>query len=250
MRKYIFVSILFMCTAISAYAQDIIFKKDGSEVKAKIVSVTESTVEYKRFDYLDGPTFTIKQRDIEAIMYANGTSEKFVDVHAENMAAKGIAPGMSYREYRKLYNSRDYVRTAGDPYTPVGAGIGSLFIPGLGQMINGQVGKGVGILCGSVALATAGGLIAGPGMRNSAGKYVPDMGATVAYLLCFSGALALDIWSICDAVKVAKIKNMYYQDCAKLQASTFDIKLMPNFAMTQTGNKYQPTAGFMLSVQF
>ncbi len=106
------------------------------------------------------------------------------------------------------------------------------------------------MLLGSVALMTSGSLIMGPGMRTSSGHYAPTVGAYAAALLCYSGALAIDIWAICDAVKVAKIKNMYAQDCRKLQANTFDIKLMPDLAFAQTATGYQPTAGLKLAIQF
>lgn len=54
----------------------------------------------------------------------------------------------------------------------VGAPVMSAFIPGLGQMVNGQAGKGVGILVGAIAFAVGAGVLA----RSSGGTDVSSRG--------------------------------------------------------------------------
>lgn len=56
-------------------AQDLIVRRDGQSVKAKITEVNPDNVRYKRFDNLEGPTFTILLSDIQSITYENGTTD-------------------------------------------------------------------------------------------------------------------------------------------------------------------------------
>lgn len=57
-------------------AQDMIVKKDGSIVKAKITEVTDESVKYKKADNPDGPLYTLSKENITSINYANGEVEK------------------------------------------------------------------------------------------------------------------------------------------------------------------------------
>ncbi len=58
-------------------AQDLIAKKDGSIIKAKILEVGEESIKYKKFDNPDGPNYTLSKESITSINYANGEVEKF-----------------------------------------------------------------------------------------------------------------------------------------------------------------------------
>src|SRR5271166_2317949 len=75
--KTCFLSICITLTALSAYAQDKIYKKDGNEIDAKVKSVGEKTVTYKRFDNQDGPEYSILKKDITKIVYQNGSTDVF-----------------------------------------------------------------------------------------------------------------------------------------------------------------------------
>ena len=69
-KVLIFTIVLFMLNSLKA--QDIIIKNDGSEIKSKVIEVTLNEVKYKRFDNIDGPTFTLIKTDIFKINYQNG----------------------------------------------------------------------------------------------------------------------------------------------------------------------------------
>jgi len=237
--------------ALSAKAQDLIVKKDGSEIKAKIVSISDNGIEYKRYDYLDGPTITLDKDDVRSIVYANGEEDVFENAEVKAIAEKGITLRMAYDDYKDLYNPRDYMRSPFDPYSPAGSGIASFFIPGLGQMINGQAGKGALILFGDVALSV-GGFVAAATMQEKGpdGKAVTTPGGTAVALCCWAAMAALDIWGICDAVKVAKIKNLYARDCQVLMSSTTDVKLLPTMVFVPNGQSLKPAAGLTLAMRF
>jgi len=75
MKKiFLFFCLLYVATS---YSQDIIVKKDGSIIKAKITDVEEENIKYKKFENPDGPSYTVAKANIISITYANGEVEKF-----------------------------------------------------------------------------------------------------------------------------------------------------------------------------
>jgi len=69
--------IFLLSVSFSTFSQDVILKRDGSKIEAKVVEITSNTIKYKNFDQPDGPIRNISQNDIEEIIYENGTWEKF-----------------------------------------------------------------------------------------------------------------------------------------------------------------------------
>ncbi len=63
--------------SISADAQDLITKKDGTDIPAKILEITITEVKYKKFENLSGPTYTLLKSDILMVRYENGTNDVF-----------------------------------------------------------------------------------------------------------------------------------------------------------------------------
>jgi hypothetical protein len=53
-----------------------------------------------------------------------------------------------YRINKTKYDFHKYSYHVGDPYNPSVSGLTSFFIPGLGQMLSGEVGRGFGFLSG------------------------------------------------------------------------------------------------------
>ena len=64
-----------------ASAQDLIVKKDGSVIQAKVTKIGTSEVEYKKWSNQDGPQYSISVADILAINYQNGEKETFENVN-------------------------------------------------------------------------------------------------------------------------------------------------------------------------
>lgn len=71
-------SVLF-CTVYTSYSQDVIIRNDKSELKAKVIEITEEALKYKRWEMLDGPLYTIAKKEVFMIVYENGTRETFPD---------------------------------------------------------------------------------------------------------------------------------------------------------------------------
>lgn len=71
-----FIIILFICfSSIKGYTQDLIVKNDKTEIKSKVEEITDDVIKYKKFEMLDGPTYSINKREVFMIVYKNGTKE-------------------------------------------------------------------------------------------------------------------------------------------------------------------------------
>ena len=203
--------------------------------------------------FLCSSTLSFAQDDLFMVRDENGDRELFdngprlntdFDVHA----------GMRYREYKNYYNPRFYLRDVNDAYSPGVAGIASFFIPGLGQGVDGEWGRGIGIFAANEVLNV---LVLGSIAAVSSDYYENadelggDGGAAVLLVGAVLGKVVLYVWNICDAVRVAKIKNMYYQDL-RSQSAGLDIKIEPFLASAPTGitGGNQLSAGLSLKFNF
>lgn len=76
------ISILFLITlcSFSGFSQDTITKRNSEVIIAKILEINPSEIKYKKFNFLDGPTYIEKKSDIKMILYSNGTKETFEEV--------------------------------------------------------------------------------------------------------------------------------------------------------------------------
>lgn len=75
--KQLFLLFVSLFLVQTIYAQDIITKKDGVDIKAKVLEVGLSQITYKKFTNLEGPIYTISISDILMITYANGEREVY-----------------------------------------------------------------------------------------------------------------------------------------------------------------------------
>lgn len=248
MKNFLFAFCLLLGGAFSLSAQDIITTKDGTDIQARILEVTMDEVKYKRFSYLDGPSFVMPKSQILIIRYENGETSVFSDYNTGSSyspyASEAVVPGMSYREYSHLYDHHYYVPQPGDPYSRFWTGFASLIIPGLGQAIEGEWTRGLAILAANVGLA----LVQHTNVEYDSYGYIYDPGTL--FWMAGAARVVLNVWNIFDAVHIAKVKNMYYQDLRAMRAG-LDFKLEPYFAYAPTGgNTLRPTAGLSLKLSF
>ena len=165
----------------------------------------------------------------------------------------------SYSELKNYYNASDYVKSDVDPYSLFWIGLESLGAPGTGQLIMKETGRGWAFLGASVALGATQSIFAQNVVdlieKDANGKWViPDANKDKArnYLAAVGGVmvaqLGLRIWSCIDAVKIAKVKNQYYQDTKGKHA--FSATVYPSVDLAQTGTSVVPTAGMTFAVRF
>lgn len=151
-----------------------------------------------------------------------------------NLLNAQVAP--KYRELKRTYDPREYVKMSTDPYSPIWAGAASFLMPGLGQMVCDEVGRGIAFFAGEMALASA----------TATFGYAAEYNETCAVLCIVSAiaTIAVDIWSIVDATHVAKVKNMYRQDVLAKRTS---LSLYPS-VKSAPGSNFAP--GLTLAVNF
>ena len=141
---------MLFCGTISA--QDIILKKDASEIEAKVTKVGSTDIEYKRWDNLDGPTYTIPTGEVFIIKYENGTTDKMSDYSVRSRSGHSrfvtnetfpkyqgevaLAYGLGVGDVSKVLNTdRIFFETVHgvriNPYLFTGLGLGFGYFYGL-----------------------------------------------------------------------------------------------------------------------
>lgn len=68
---------MLLVTIMSTKAQDILTLTDNSVLKVKVLEITPTEIKYKKFDNLNGPTYTSLISGVKSITYENGTTETF-----------------------------------------------------------------------------------------------------------------------------------------------------------------------------
>jgi hypothetical protein len=254
MKKLTFVFILLFSLAGTVMAQDTITTKEGKDIKAKVIEINPTEIKYLDFENLEGPVYVLNKSDILLIRYENGKNEVFTNQSnaQDNTHTPKTSPyvteGMRYKDYKMFYDPHQYSRQFGDPYNPTLAGVASFFIPGLGQGLCDEWGRGLAIFGGNIlgsygliATTVASTIYMGPGDSVNI--------SLTGFVIGCSLLTAYNIWNIVDAVHVAKIKNMYHQDIHGRQAS-FKLSLSPCVTYINTPNTTAPAMGLSLNLGF
>lgn len=161
---------------------------------------------------------------------------------------KNIPLNLSYRQLRSIYNPNSYYPMSDDVYNPLLLGVASAFVPGLGELLAGKAGRAaVKVVC-SVALDISLGAsiyiasreINGPNTNGSFYFTGLAMGSAVAIS-------ALWAWGIGDAIKVAKVKNMYLRDVRKQYG--IDLDFTPQVGISPYDG-HSPMLGMRVALSF
>lgn len=187
------------------------------------------------------------------IAYASASAQKVPQVQFPE-PVDGILPGMKYSKLKKLYDYKDYTETYLDVYNPRVMGAMSYFIPGLGQIACGEVGRGLAWLGGTYFIGLTTMITSLPeseGYPATAEEVNSSSGQdrAVISLALISSYIALHICNIIDAIRVAKVKNMYQNDLFR-QMYSYDVDIYPSLNYTKTAAGVKPTAGVTLAFRF
>ncbi|MGN6213958.1 hypothetical protein [Parafilimonas sp.] len=77
MKRSFITALLSILLGFYCIAQDTITLKNSDDIKAKVLEVTTTEIKYKKFENLNGPTYSILKSDILLIRYENGTKDIF-----------------------------------------------------------------------------------------------------------------------------------------------------------------------------
>ena len=76
MKKF-FIFTALILTSINLFAQDIITKRNGEEIAAKVLNINDKEINYIKWSNMDGPTYTIAISEVFMIKYENGEKDLF-----------------------------------------------------------------------------------------------------------------------------------------------------------------------------
>lgn len=94
--------------SLTMWAQDIIYLKNGSEIKAKVIEIAEFTTIYKVFDQIQGPIRHIENDDIFMIIYQDGTRDVFKTKQSEKTNPESIHPATNhFQQTQNRTNDRE-----------------------------------------------------------------------------------------------------------------------------------------------
>lgn len=74
-----FLILLFMISFSTTFAQDIIYKKNGDEINAKVVEISPELIKYKPTERPNGPIYSIYKSEVLLIIYKDGSKDIFKD---------------------------------------------------------------------------------------------------------------------------------------------------------------------------
>lgn len=77
MKKLFSLFLIWQFVWLNVGAQDIIYPKERQPVKAKILEIDRGAVRYHRYDWLDGPEHHFNTKDVDSLVFENGTVRKF-----------------------------------------------------------------------------------------------------------------------------------------------------------------------------
>ena len=75
MKKVIIIAL--SLATLNVAAQDVVVKKDGSTILAKVLEVNQDNIKYKKFSNQNGPTYTINLSEVMSVNYENGDKDVF-----------------------------------------------------------------------------------------------------------------------------------------------------------------------------
>ena len=181
MKKVFLILVAIVEFGVNANAQDVILKQDGSEIKAKVLEITDQQVKYKDFDFQSGPTRNLNITEIFMITYENGQKEvfnkqtspptqqrnfdntpssdlerEFDRIGTDDIAMLNFFKRNNYTKYYNDFKSACNMRNSGGAL--LGTGV-VLTVSGICCMIGGLVEFNPGALIASYALISAGDIL-------------------------------------------------------------------------------------------
>jgi len=106
-------------------AQDTLKLKDGSELLVKVQEISETSIKYKKFENLKGPSYLIPVNQVIVISYSNGSKEVMTK---NTSSAANSNPGAEneFQDYKKKSPKRSQPVKA--PYKKSGPRLGCTYI--------------------------------------------------------------------------------------------------------------------------
>lgn len=152
---------------------------------------------------------------------------------------------IKYRDYKDVITLENYRETIDqEKYSPLIAGTVNYLFPCLGYFYVGEPIRGIITFSGQMLASSL--AVSGIVMSISY-NYETGESPKGARAMLFSGIIAgglIQIWSIYDVIKIAKVKNLVYQE----NNITMDLK--PDLFLLSNADQNSAIYGLKLSVRF
>lgn len=76
-KVFLITALMIIFTGSLCKSQDIIVKKNGDEIKAKVEEILATEIKYRKFENLTGPVYSMPKSEIFMIKYENGSKDIF-----------------------------------------------------------------------------------------------------------------------------------------------------------------------------
>lgn len=94
----------------TAKAQDILHRRDNTQIKVTVSKVAENTVVYKKFEKLVGPDYEVSQDELIKITYSDGSEDLFVTKQEKNR--------LKFKQARTAFSKKRYTVIVGNAAFP------------------------------------------------------------------------------------------------------------------------------------
>ena len=138
MKKFT-ILVAFITLAFVVKAQDVIVLRNANEIQAKVESIGQNEITYRKWANIEGPTYTLAKGEIFFIKYANGDKDTFSEYTTTVVGAtkKSFRDDFSTAKFQGYtYLGADFNAVVGGPsldfsfgaltskYLYLGAGVG------------------------------------------------------------------------------------------------------------------------------
>jgi len=150
-----------------------------------------------------------------------------------------------YKDFKNDISTKNYRQTIENPrYSPIMAGVCNYILPSSGYFYVGEPIRGACVLGSELVTSSVFfyGLVMLMSVNHETGQSPEGARAVM-----FSGMIAtglIQIWSVFDVVKIAKIKNLAYQN------ANVSIMVKPDLFLVNQNDRNIATYGLRLSLNF
>lgn len=139
-------SILFLLLSGAAFGQDVITLKKGEQIKSKVTEVSDAEIKYKKFDFQEGPTYTLKKPEVLSIKYSNGEEEVFTIESSNSKKMYIFEPSYNLKDFPEISISEGTIlviedKRATPPKKSMVKYTGSELVTDLAKIIKTKSGK-------------------------------------------------------------------------------------------------------------
>ncbi len=114
MKNFISIICALIISIGYARAQDIIICRNGDEIESKILKISKTEIEYKKWSNQDGPTYTLEKSEVFMIKYPNGDKDLFKETPAKQDDANKETTAEGNKEETEEYSQPIMATAAAD----------------------------------------------------------------------------------------------------------------------------------------